>query len=181
VISALDVPILDELRPELDLSRSRRPEPKVAITELPLVHEGAFEPGSGVQEVLFTSPVRGRYVGLQTLNAHDGRPFAAIAEIALLDPSGAALSAESWKVEGVDSEERIREDGTAENAIDGQTANFWHTEWGAAQPGHPHWLLLDLGDVQQIGGFRYTPRQGGPRTRGRIKDYRIRVGAGAAD
>ena len=74
----------------------------------------------------------------------------------------------------MDSEERAKEDGTAENAIDGQTANYWHTEWSAAQPNHPHQLVLDLGKAQVISGFRYVPRQG--NASGRIKDYRIYVG-----
>ena len=86
------------------------------------------------------------------------------------------MSAEGWTIAGVDSEERVREDGTAENAIDGQTANLWHTEWGAAQPGHPHHIIIDLGKPVTIGGFNYTPRQGPPDAAGRIKDYRIYVG-----
>jgi len=66
--------------------------------------------------------------------------------------------------------------GTAENAIDGQTANFWHTEWKASSPNHPHRLILDLGKSQIIAGFRYVPRQGDGG--GRIKDYRILIGDG---
>jgi hypothetical protein len=84
------------------------------------------------------------------------------------------LSHEGWTIAYVDSEERDQEDGTAENAIDGQTANYWHTEWSAAQPNHPHQLVLDLGKLQTISGFRYVPRQG--TGGGRIKDCRIYVG-----
>jgi beta-galactosidase len=76
----------------------------------------------------------------------------------------------------VDSEERAKEDGTAENAIDGQTANFWHTEWSDKKPAHPHRLILDLGQSREVGGFRYTPRQG--TGGGRIKDYKVYVGDG---
>jgi beta-galactosidase len=94
----------------------------------------------------------------------------------LLDESGKALSHEGWTVAYVDSEERDKEDGTAENAIDGQTANFWHTQWSAAQPNHPHRLVLDLGKSQTVSGFRYVPRQGAADLPGRIKDYRIYVG-----
>ena len=71
-------------------------------------------------------------------------------------------------------EERVAEDGSAENAIDGQTADFWHTEWKNASPNHPHWLILNLGKSQVISGFRYVPRQS--EGAGRIKDYRIYVG-----
>ena len=106
----------------------------------------------------------------------DGKPYAAVAELELLDASGNPLSHEGWTIGYVDSEEREREDGSAENAIDGQTANFWHTQWGSASPGHPHRLVLDLGQSRSIGGFRYVPRQGGAEVGGRIKDYRVYIG-----
>jgi beta-galactosidase len=97
-------------------------------------------------------------------------------EVALQLDSAKPLSHEGWEIAYVDSEEREREDGTAENAIDGQTANYWHTQWGSASPAPPHRLILDLGQSRDIGGFRYVPRQGGPETTGRIKEYRVYVG-----
>ena len=122
--------------------------------------------------------VSGRYFCLESLNAQDGKPFAAVAELDLIDADGKSVSHEGWKVAYVDSEERASEDGTAENAIDGQTANYWHTEWSGAQPVQPHRLILDLGKSQPIAGFRYVPRQGGDAVDGRIKDYRIYIGDG---
>jgi len=50
----------------------------------------------------------------------------------LLGADGRSLSAEGWTIASVDSEERQKEDGSAGNAIDGQTTSFWHTEWSAA-------------------------------------------------
>ena len=96
----------------------------------------------------------------------------------MLDDSGKSLSHEGWTIAYVDSEEHEQEDGTAENAIDGQTANFWHTQWGSAQPNHPHSLVLDLGQTRTISGFRYVPRPGDATVGGRIKDYRVYVGNG---
>lgn len=129
-----------------------------------------------MQDVHFGAPAKGRYFCIESLSAHDGQPYAAIAELDLLDASGKSLSHEGWTVAYVDSEERDREDGSAENAIDGQTASFWHTEWGNDQPDYPHRLVLDLGKSQTIAGFRYVPRPGGDDVGGRIKDYRIYVG-----
>jgi len=108
------------------------------------------------------------------LNAQDGKAFAAVAELDLLDANGAAISHNGWTIAYVDSEERNGEDGSAENAIDGQTANYWITEWKNASPSHPHRLILNLGQAQTVSGFRYVPRQGD--NSGRIKDYRIYVG-----
>ena len=175
VVAALDQPILNELRPALDFARSKRRDVHLRSDFGEAAHRGAFAPGTSLQEVPFSKPTRGRYFCLEALEAHDGKPSAAVAEITLLDASGQPLSTQGWTIAYVDSEEREREDGTAENAIDGQTANFWHTQWSAAQPGYPHRLILDLAETRTVSGFRYVPRQGPPETPGRIKDYRIYV------
>ena len=176
VVAALERPILDQLRPELDFARSKRRAVTLRADFGRSTHAGAFAAGADLQEVRFSTPAAGRFFCLETLSAHDGKPFAGLAEITLLDAEGRPLSTEGWTVAYVDSEEREREDGTAENAIDGQTANFWHTQWGVAQPGHPHRLILDMTGSRSVSGFRYMPRQGAAGVTGRIKDYRIFVG-----
>ena len=173
VVAALDQPILDQLRPALDFAQAKRRAVVLREDFGTPAHRGAFAPGPDLQEVLLTVPARGRYFCLEAIDAHDGRPFAAIAEITLLDADHKPLSTEGWTIAYVDSEERESGDGTAENAIDGQTANFWHTQWGAAQPAHPHRLILDLGRTREVAGFRYTPRQGGADVTGRIRSFRI--------
>lgn len=173
VVAALNHPILDELHPEKDFAQSKRPKVTLKL-ETPAI-EAQFAPGTQTEEVKFGSVAHGRYFCLESLSAFDGKPFAAVAELDLLGTDGKPVSHEGWRIAYVDSEERIKEDGSAENAIDGQTANYWHTEWSAAQPAHPHRLVLDLGKSQDISGFRYTPRQGNDKTTGRIKDYRAYV------
>jgi beta-galactosidase len=178
VVAGLEKPILDQLRPEKDFARSRRPEVQLALNGVQPVQTGSFAAGTSAQDVKFASPAKGRFFCLESLNAQDGKPYAAIAELDLLDESGRPLSHEGWTIAYVDSEERTQEDGSAENAIDGQTANFWHTEWSATQPNHPHRLILDLGQSRTIAGVRYVPRQGGGSVGGRIKDYRVFIGDG---
>ena len=95
----------------------------------------------------------------------------------MLDADGKSIPHTVWTIAFVDSEERVKEDGSALNAINGQTADYWHTEWGQAQPNHPHCLAIDLGKTETISGFRYTPRAGDTAVGGRIKDYRVYVGA----
>jgi beta-galactosidase len=175
VVAALDHPIMDELRSKLDFARTQRREVKLRSNFGEPAQTGSFASGTNLQEVHLTKPARGRFFCLESINAHDGKPFAAAAEITLLDADGNPLSTEGWTIAYVDSEERERADGTAENAIDGQTANFWHTQWGTAQPGYPHRLIIDLAQARTIGGFRYIPRQGAADVTGRIKDYRIFV------
>ncbi len=176
VIAGLATPVLDLLRPELDFASDLRPKVKLDLESGKVVASGTFEPGSDVQTIGFDPPTEGRYFCLESLNSHDGKSHAAIAELSLLDATGNTLNAEGSKIAYVDSEERRKEDGSAENAIDGQTANFWHTRWSEGATDHPHRIIIDLGSSRRIGGFTYTPRQGDDRVAGRIKDYRIITG-----
>jgi len=177
-IRGLEMPVLNELHPEKDFLKNRRPEVKLNLASTAPVFTGSFAPGPAAQEIKFpaSAPLSGRYFCLQSLNACDGGPFAAVAELDLLGADGKSISHDGWTIAYVDSEERIGEDDSAENAIDGQTASFWHTEWKNASPNHPHELVLDLGKTQIISGFRYVPRPGGDSAPGRIKDYRIYLG-----
>ena len=174
-ITGLEKPVLDELHPEKDFAQTHRPVVKLNLDPAAVVHTGSFAPGGDTQDIKFSAPATGRFFCLESLNAQDGKPYAAVAELDLLDAGGNAISHNGWTIAYVDSEERLAEDGSAENAIDGQTANFWHTEWKNASPNHPHRLILNLGQSQTISGFRYVPRQG-EGGGGRIKDYRIYVG-----
>jgi beta-galactosidase len=173
-IAGLARPILDELHPEKDFAKSHRLAVKLNLDSVAPAHIGNFAPGGDMQEIKFAAPVLGKFFYLESLNAFDGKPYAAIAELDLLDANGASISHNGWTIAYVDSEERAAEDGSAENAIDGQTANFWHSEWKNAQPNHPHRLILNLGKERTISGFRYVPRQG--ESSGRIKDYRVLIG-----
>ena len=174
-VAGLERPVLDQLRPGLDFSRKAAAKGHLAIQDADLVYAGSFAPGPDPQEVRFSKPAAGRQFCIESLDAFDGQSFAAIAELELLDPDGHSISHQNWTVAYVDSEELEAVDGSASNAINGQTSDFWITAWSHAQPGHPHQLVIDLGENVRVGGFRYTPRAGASVT-GRIKDYRIYVG-----
>jgi beta-galactosidase len=179
VLSGLERPILDQLRPQLDFAK-KTPQAVLTLAGVAPVHSGTFKSGSAAQEVRFAHPVQGRQFCLETLSAQDDRSFAAVAELDLLDANGKPIPHTIWTIAYVDSEERISEDGSALNAINGQTADFWHTEWSQAQPGHPHRLVIDLGQTVVVSGFRYTPRPGDSSVGGRIKDYRAYLGPSLA-
>ncbi|MEI6493313.1 MAG: beta-galactosidase, partial [Verrucomicrobiota bacterium] len=175
-LAALEKPILDQLRPELDTFAAIKMLPRRRVTGEP-VQRGTFAPGSETQDVRFAKPVRARYFMLESLNAHDGRAFASVADLSLTGPDGRPLSSQAWTVAGVDSEENSAEAAGALNAIDGQTSNFWHSRYKDSPPAHPHWITIDLGREETIGGFIYTPRQGTEKDAvGRIKDYQAYAG-----
>lgn len=156
-------------------SKSRAPV-RLELDSSSAVLTGQFPAGTEMQDVKFRAPVSGRYFCLETLSAHDGRSYAAVAELNLLDVGGQVIDRAGWKVAYADSEELERENNSAENAIDGKSDTFWHTQWRSAAPGHPHHLVLDLAKTTLVAGFRYLPRPGEGGVGGRIKDYRVYVG-----
>ncbi|GGP87742.1 beta-galactosidase [Streptosporangium pseudovulgare] len=79
------------------------------------------------------------------------------------------------KVAGVDSQETAGENAPAANALDGNPATFWHTQWQAAQPGFPHWISLDLGRSHDVTGLSYLRRQ--DQDNGVLARYEVYVSA----
>ena len=174
-IAGLKQPVLDRLCPDKDFSGNKRPKVKLNIQGKNAVLSDAFQPGGEAQTVHFQGVVKGRYFCLQALSSQNGDPSATIAELNLLDGSGNPISHQDWTIAYVSSEETVKENGTADNAIDGQTFNYWHSEWGSAQHGYPHELVINLGKEESVSGFVYVPRMQ-ENAPGRIKAYRIYIG-----
>ena len=125
--------------------------------------------------VTVTAPgVSARCVRLKALSEINGNPWTSAAEIGLLDTQGQALPKTGWTVAGVDSQELVGEDGRATNAIDGNTATFWHTQWQGANPPPPHNIDIDLGSQQTLTGLQYLPRQD-TGVNGTIAGYQVFV------
>jgi beta-galactosidase len=174
-LAGLDQPVLNQLRPELDFARKPAAKGKLQLEGVKPVHQGSFTASSEVQEVRFATPVEARQFCLESVNAHDGKPLAAIAELDLLDAEGNSLSHATWTIAYASSEEKAFEDGSALNAIDGQTANAWISTWSEGAADHPHRLIVDLGATTRIAGFRVTPRAGADLA-GRIRNFRVYTG-----
>src|SRR5262249_420246 len=86
----------------------------------------------------------------------------------------------SLKLVRVDSEETAGEDAKGANAVDGDPATFWHTQWQDANPEHPHEIIIELSRPCKISGFTYLPRQD-DQVNGTIKDYEFYVSADGKD
>lgn len=175
VISGIKEPILNQLNPQKDFSGKKRPKVDLNIEKQTPVITAAFKQSGESQTVKFNKNVTGRFFCIQPLSSQDNKPYAAIAELDLLDAKGNAISHEKWTIAYVSSEESIGENGIAENAIDGQTFNFWHTMWKGFQPNYPHCLVIDLGETTTASGFVYVPRMDA-NSAGRIKDYSVYIG-----
>ena len=42
---------------------------------------------------------------------------------------------------------------------DGDPSTIWHTMYSVTIAKYPHWVDLDAGEVKEIKGFTYLPRQ----------------------
>lgn len=65
---------------------------------------------------------------------------------------------------------------------DGDVSTRWHSSWttdastnpsGLANHALPHWFIVDLGEIKDLGGFAYTARQ--DAANGRCKAYKVFV------
>lgn len=95
-------------------------------------------------------------------------------------PTAALIPQETWSVKYASSEELAGEDGSAENAIDGNPGTFWHTMWRPYSLSPPHELQIDLGGMYTVSGFRVLPRQDGSKS-GRVSQYELYVSTDGAD
>ncbi|MEZ4663490.1 MAG: discoidin domain-containing protein [Caldilineaceae bacterium] len=112
-----------------------------------------------------------RYIRFVAESEVEGNPWTSLAEFYVLDENGDEIERADWRIYYVDSEEYLREDGAAENAIDGDESTYWHTEWSLADPVHPHEIVFDMRNNHQISGFRYLPRQ--DNANGRVAQYSL--------
>lgn len=101
--------------------------------------------------------------------------WSACAELELFTTGGNEIPRTGWSITA-DSEETDDQQAPATNAIDGDTATFWHSAWEPAPDDVndaelPHQLVIDLGTARVITGFSYVPRQ--DLANGRIKDWEL--------
>lgn len=172
-VQGLKDPILNQLGADrLKPVISSRAAGKVLLQVSDAVKEGSFADGDGPRDFAFP-PVAGRYVCLRSLSSQKNDPFASVAEFSVMDENGRLVPREKWKIFAVDCEETDAEDGHAENAFDDDPGTIWHTTWGSSRPAHPHYIIIDMGESRQIGGFRYVPRRGDAP--GKIKEFKFYV------
>ncbi|WP_164364775.1 glycoside hydrolase family 2 TIM barrel-domain containing protein [Sulfuriroseicoccus oceanibius] len=63
---------------------------------------------------------------------------------------------------------------SAKNLVDSNASTIWHTMYSVTVAQYPHWVDFDGGEVKEIKGFTYLPRQDGGEN-GDIKDFTIQT------
>ncbi len=171
--AGLRQPILDDLN--IGEAQTHRKEGETLnLTDEKPVYEGRFHEGNGWQHIRFGKEMETRYFCLEALDAFDGKDYAAIAELELLDSEGKPISRQHWKVAYADSEEVNAANNLATNVFDKQESTIWHTAYFKEKSPYPHALIIDLGENKMISGFSYLPRAEADKP-GMIKDFRIYV------
>ncbi|WP_242691452.1 beta-galactosidase [Desertivirga arenae] len=173
-LRGLEQPILNDLHPEKDFTRSKRPEVVFNQENILPIYQGKFPDSDKMQSISFPQSGKGRYFCFAALSSFSN-DVATIAELDLLDATGKPISHQNWTIGYVSSEELIKENGGAENAIDGQTFNFWSSEWSYKKALYPHYLVIDLGREEVVTGLKYIPKAGSSSA-GRVKEYKIFLG-----
>lgn len=175
VIKGLEKPVLDVLRGEISVHK--KAGEKLDLQNEKSLITGTFRDSSGWQEVKFEKPEQGRYFCLEALSVRKDKDQAAIAEWDILGSDGKPLSRENWKIRYADSEEISRGNHSAEKIFDLQESTFWMSK---ENDPYPHQLVIDLGKVYSVSGFRYLPRAE-TNAPGLIADYRIYLRTGDFD
>ncbi|GAB4144804.1 MAG: beta-galactosidase [Planctomycetota bacterium] len=171
VVRGVEAPILDAVGHDPAAPPPhRRPGQHLSLEGLAPIGSGVFPAGAARHEVRF-DPVPARFLCLEALGSWPADPFTTCAEFGALDAAGAAIDRTGWKVAYADSEELAAENGSADLALDGRPETFWHTEWQAEKPPHPHRLVVDLGAIREVGGIAVLPRQDSDH--GRISGYLV--------
>ncbi len=119
-----------------------------------------------------------RYAKLVAISEQSGKVWSSVAELQIMTTGNVAINRAGWTVMA-DSQETIDQQAPATDAIDGNTATFWHTSWDhppndVNDAALPHQLVVDMKTAQPVTGFSYLPRQGDV-VNGRIKDWQFFV------
>ncbi len=136
------------------------------------VRKGTFSRGKGRKNVAF-APAKAAFVKLVAKSEINGQAWTSAAEIGVIQEGEKVAIEPSLTVVKADSEETAGEDGKAANAVDGNPATIWHTQWQDGSPEHPHEIIIKLDPAMKIKGFTYLPRPEGEN--GDIKDYEFYV------
>ena len=171
-IRGLANPILDKINQDISLLHRQTGETLNLASETPVM-KGSFPDGTGWKEVTLNNSIEGQYVCLEALSAQNvNDKTTSIAEVEIVGEDGNPIQKTNWKISYADSEEITSANNAADLIYDQQESTFWQSEWSSAKPKHPHQIVINLGEVVKIKGFKYLPRSD-KSTAGMIKAYRL--------
>lgn len=171
-VAGLSKPILDKINIDESLLHKIVGQELNLSLEAP-VYTGTLTDKEGWKEVSFPKQYSGKYFCLEALNSQKNNdPLTILAELELIGVDGKIIPVTKWKIVYADSEEVTSGNYTADKIFDKQESTFWQTQSVGAKPAHSHQIVIDLGQVEAIKGFRCLHRFDS-KPEGMIKDYKV--------
>ena len=168
-LCGVDKPILNVLGPDKNAFNTTRDYNRVPILdEYDGIFSGTVEKKNGWQEFTFDGIKTLRHLCIDVQSTYDGK-HSCISEIELLDENGNVIGKDKWDVVFVNTE--ALGEGVAECLIDGDEKTYWHSAWRKDVKPLPHRVIIDLGNIRTVKGFRLLPRN--VDLPGCIKDFRL--------
>lgn len=169
-VCGLDKPILNDVRKDKNAPEreTKYDEQEPILDRGDQIYEGQMEKNADWQTFMFNGKKTLRHLCLEVLSSYDGK-HSCISEIELLDGEGKSLSKDYWKILYASTEQNG--EGYADQLIDGDVHSYWHSQWQSTASHFPHQLIIDLGEIQVIGGIRIKLRNS--QAAGCIKDFRL--------
>ena len=168
-LHGVDKPILNTLGPDKNSFKTSRVYDRVPVLdEYDGIFKGKVEKKSGWQEFAFDGMKTLRHLCIDIRSTYDGQN-SCICEIELLDENGNAINKKKWNIVHTNTE--AVGEGIAEDMIDGDEATYWHSAWKKDVKPLPHQIIVDLGNIRTVKGFRICMRD--VNLPGCIKDFRL--------
>ena len=168
-LCGVDKPILNVLGPDKNAFTTSRDYSRVPILdEYDGIFQGSVEHKTGWQEFAFDGMKTLRHLCIDVQSTYDGK-HSCICEIELLDENGTPINKDKWNVVFTNTE--ALGEGVADDMIDGDEATYWHSAWRKDVKPLPHQVIIDLGNIRTVKGFRILTRD--VNLPGCIKDFRL--------
>jgi len=171
-ISGINHPILDKIIPDESLLHRKKGQ-NLNLKGVKPVIAGSLSAEQGWKKISFDEVKSGRYFCFEALNSqNENDPVTSVAEIEIIGSDDKPISSLNWKVLYADSEEVTKANNTADKLFDLQESIIWQTQITGASPKHPHQVVIDMGEVVNVKGFRILPRSDKSSV-GVVKDYQF--------
>ena len=168
-LCGVDKPILNVLGPDKNAFKTSRDYNRVPILdEYDGIFKGTVEHKTGWQEFTFDGIKTLRHLCIDVQSTYDDK-HSCICEIELIDESGNIINKDKWNVVFTNTE--ALGEGVADDMIDGDEKTYWHSAWRKDVKPLPHQVIIDLGNIRTVKGFRILTRD--VNLPGCIKDFRL--------
>lgn len=171
-ISGINQPILDKISQDESLLHRKKGQ-NLNLNGVKPVIAGTLTADAGWKSINFDGLKSGRYFCFEALSSQNEKdPITSVAEMEIIGADDKSISSLNWKVLYADSEEVTKVNNLADKLFDLQESVIWQTQITGGSTKHPHQVVIDMGEVVNVKGFRILPRSDKSNV-GVVKDYQF--------